>query len=150
MKPYSSNSILRSFDGFFEKYLQNFVLFSLRILISKVFWDNGIANINDLDATILHFEYEYKLPIINPAFAVYSLTFFEIICSTCLVLGIFTRISSLPLIFITLIIEFFIFSSVIHLYWLAILATIFAFGSGKICLGEIVKLIARIFKVKKI
>ncbi len=133
-----------------DKYVSHILLFTLRLMIANIFWKSGLTKTGNIDSTILLFKYEYAVPLINPIFAAYSTTFFEIICSIMIAFGILTRISILPLIAITLVIQFFVLQHDQHFHWLIMMITVFTFGAGKICLGNILEIIAKILKTKNL
>lgn len=116
------------------KYFAPILLLSLRIMIATVFLKSGLTKISNLDSAILLFEYEYQVPFLSPILAAYSATFLELTCAVALIAGLATRLACLPLIAITLVIQFSILPHEMHFYWLAVLATIFTFGAGIISL----------------
>lgn len=126
------NKLCQKKEEFLLKYFAPILLLSLRILIAMVFLRSGLVKISNMDSTILLFEYEYQVPFLSPVFAAYSSTFFELACSIALIAGLATRLACLPLIAMTLVIQFTILQHEMHFYWLAVLATIFTFGAGMI------------------
>lgn len=105
-----------------------------RLVIANVFFAAGMQKLDDWEGTLLLFEAEYMVPILPHQFAAISATIFEIACSILLVLGLATKLAALPLIMMTLVIEFTYLSSPEHLYWFVILATLLATGPGKLSL----------------
>lgn len=136
-------SCLRNFcekkNKFLEKYFSPILLLVLRIMIASVFLKSGLVKFSNLDSTIYLFENEYRVPLFSPVFAAYSATFFELVCAGLLFVGFATRLATLPLISITLVIQFLVMPSPEHFYWLAILATLLTFGGGCISLDKIIK-----------
>ncbi len=128
------NKLCQKKEEFLLKYFAPILLLSLRILIAMVFLRSGLVKISNMDSTILLFEYEYQVPFLSPVLAAYFSTFFELACSIALILGLATRLACLPLIAMTLVIQFTILQHEMHFYWLAALATIFTFGAGVISL----------------
>lgn len=124
---------------FIEKYITPILLLTLRIMIAMIFLKSGLTKIDNFQATIFLFEYEYKVPFLSPTFAAYSATFFELSCSILLIAGLFTRLAALPLFIMTLVIQFTIIENDMHFYWLAILATIMTFGGGFLSCDRILK-----------
>jgi putative oxidoreductase len=134
--------------NFLQKYFSPILLLSLRILLGMVFLKSGLTKIANLESTIYLFEYEYAVPVLSPTFAAYSATFFELVCSVLLLAGFATRLATLPLIGMTLVIQFLIVENPMHFYWLAVLATLLTYGAGSISLD---KLVGKFFgKCKKI
>lgn len=133
------NKLCEKKEEFLLKYFAPILLLTLRIMIALVFLKSGLVKISNMDSTILLFEYEYQVPFLSPVFAAYSSTFFELACSIALIAGLFTRLACLPLIAMTLVIQFTILQHEMHFYWLAVLATIFTFGAGVISLDYPIK-----------
>ena len=125
--------------NFLEKYFAPVVLLALRIMIAMVFLKSGLTKISNFQSTIFLFEYEYAVPFISPVFAAYSATFFELVCSVLLIAGLSTRLATLPLIAMTLVIQFTVIENHMHFYWLAVLVTILTFGAGCLSLDKLVK-----------
>ena len=124
---------------FLEKYVAPLLLLGLRIMIGSIFLKSGLTKIANFDATIFLFENEYNAPLLSPVIAAYLATFFELTCSALLIAGLATRLATLPLIGMTLVIQFSVIENPMHFYWLAILATILTFGSGCLSLDKLVK-----------
>ncbi len=135
--------ILSSFcekkNNFLNKFISPILLLSLRIMIATVFFKSGLTKISNFDSTLLLFEYEYAVPVVRPIFAAYSATLFELTCPILLVLGFATRIATLPLIAMTLVIQFTVFENPEHFYWLTILTTILVYGGGFLSLDNPLK-----------
>lgn len=121
------------------KYFSPIVLLTTRILVALVFLHSGLTKFYNFDATIFLFENEYHVPLLSPVIAAYSATFFELTCSVLLIFGLATRLATIPLIVMTLIIQLFIVQNPMHLYWLNLLAVTLVFGAGCISLDKLVK-----------
>lgn len=122
-----------------EKFLQPIAFLIIRIFIALVFWKSGMTKFSNLDSAILLFEYEYQVPYLNPTFAAYSATFFEIICSFLLIIGLGARSAAAILIIMTLVIQFLVIQNHEHFYWLSLLAIILVSGAGKLSCDEFIK-----------
>lgn len=140
-----------------ENYLAPLLLLGLRLFIAQIFFKSGLIKISNLETTTLLFEYEYAIPYLNPSFAAYSATFFELICPILLILGLASRIATLPLIVMTLVIQFIVYAGsenaaqyfTYHLNWFLALAAIFCFGAGPISLDKFIKPIINKFCPQK-
>lgn len=115
-----------------EKYAAPILLLVIRLWMANIFFKSGLTKIANIDATISLFEYEYALPLIPPAIAAYLSIAFELGCSVFLAFGLATRLVVLPLIIMTLIIQFLVIQNPEHFYWLFLFATILVFGGNKI------------------
>lgn len=119
---------------FLEKYATPFLLLAIRVWIGLVFFKSGLTKCSNVDQAIMLFTYEYSVPVLSPKFAAISAMIFELACGAALVAGIFTRIAALPLIGMTLVIQFFVFQNQEHFYWLFLLSTLVIYGAGKLSL----------------
>ena len=132
-----AKEICQKSELFLAKYFAPILLLSLRIMIGLVFLKSGLTKISNFETTILLFENEYNVPVLSPAIAAYLATFFELTCSVLLMGGLLTKLATLPLIGMTLVIQFFVIQNPEHFYWLAILSTILTFGGGVLSLDFI-------------
>lgn len=126
------NHILKLFNLFLNttNKLQPAMLLAVRFAAAYIFMSSGLVKIEDMDSTILLFEYEYNVPIIPPAFAAYMATAFELICPVFLILGIGSRLAVLPLLGMTAVIQS-IYPNLQHAWWAIILGTVLFVGPGK-------------------
>ena len=74
-----------------------------------------IFNCN-FDSTIFLFENEYAVPLLSPAIAAYLATICELGCSSLLIAGLATRLVVLPLIGMTLVIQFIVVQNSEHFF----------------------------------
>lgn len=72
-------------------HLQSPALLGARLYVAWVFFKSGLTKIRDWESTLLLFEYEYAVPVLNFEFAAYLATFGEIVLPIFLALGLFTR-----------------------------------------------------------
>jgi len=133
------NNCCEKKNYFLAKYVSPILLLTLRIMIAMVFLKSGMIKIHNFDSTVFLFENEYNVPLVSPIFAAYSATFFELACSVLLIIGLATRLATLPLIGMALVIQFSVMQHPIHFYWIAVLATILTFGPGCISLDALIK-----------
>ncbi len=124
---------------FLQKYFSPILLLTLRIMIATVFLKSGLTKISNFDSTIFLFENEYAVPLLSPVIAAYLATICELGCSSFLIAGLATRLAVLPLIGMTLVIQFTVVQNPEHFYWLAILSTLFVYGAGLLSLDRLIK-----------
>src|SRR5437016_4032929 len=115
---------------FLEKIGMPILLLFMRIWMAKIFWYSGLTKISSWQSTVLLFKEEYHVPVISPEFAAYAATAIELTCPWLLVLGIATRFATIPMICMTLVIQFAYQDQMDHYYWLMILALILCYGPG--------------------
>ena len=84
-----------------------------RIAIAAVFWSSGLTKIASWDTTIALFRDEYMVPLLPPELAAVMSATFELSCSALIVVGLATRLATLPLLGMTFVIEVFVYPE----YW---------------------------------
>lgn len=124
---------------FLEKVGLSILVFLVRIWMARIFWYSGLTKISSWESTLYLFEYEYKVPFLPIEFAAYSATAFELACPVFLVIGLFTRFATLPLIVMTAVIQFTYLDATDHYHWAMLLMFIFCYGPGKISLDNLLK-----------
>ena len=72
-------------------YLAIPALLGARLYVAWVFFKSGLVKIKDMENTILLFEYEYVVPVLDPTTAAYLATAGELILPVLLALGLFAR-----------------------------------------------------------
>lgn len=104
----------------------------MRVGIFWVFWRSGNLKAANMEMAIDLFRDEYKLPILPPAIAAYLATAVELGAPCLILVGLFTRLATLPLIAMTLTIQFLVYPTDYpsHLLWFAILVFILTRGPG--------------------
>jgi putative oxidoreductase len=111
-----------------------------RIIPATIFWRSGMTKIDDFEKTIDLFKDVYALPLVSPTLAAYLATAAEITLPILLVLGLFTRLSALALLIMTLTIQIFVFpeSYLEHGLWAACFLCLIKFGAGCLSLDYLV------------
>jgi putative oxidoreductase len=115
------------------------VLLVMRLWMAKIFWQSGMVKISDWQNTLYLFKEEYKVPLLPPELAAYFGTGFELICPVLLVLGLGTRLATLPLLAMTAVIQFTYDQNIEHAYWALLLAILLTIGAGKISADYILR-----------
>lgn len=113
--------------------------FLLRISIASVFWHSGMTKIASWDTTIVLFRDEYMVPILPPEVAASLAATVELTCPVLLVLGLATRLATLPMLGMTFVIEVFVYPEqwIEHLMWASILVFILTRGPGALSLDHV-------------
>lgn len=134
----------------------------LRFGVAGVFWSSAMTKLvfdaggsgNDLltqigrvlsfnwgisDSTFFLFEHEYAVPLIPSDWAAYMGTAIELICPLFIMLGLFTRAATLPLLGMTLVIQVFVYPSLwlTHAFWFGALLYLLARGAGLLSLDTL-------------
>jgi putative oxidoreductase len=125
-----------------------FVALCARIFPAAVFWQSGqtkVAGFHLKPSAVALFQNEYQLPVIDPTAAAYLSAVGELILPVLLVLGLATRFAALGLLFMTAVIEIFVYPLAwpTHGVWATCFLLLIARGPGEVSLDA---LIARRFK----
>src|SRR5262249_49997766 len=114
--------------------------FLLRLSIGAVFWHSGMTKIASWDTTLALFRDEYMVPIVPPELAAGLAATIELTCPVLLVLGLATRLATLPMLGMTLVIEVFVYPEqwVEHLMWASILVLILTRGPGVLSVDHLI------------
>ena len=113
-----------------------------RLGVAAVFLESGRTKVDGFlhikDATYALFETEYKLPLIPPHIAAHLAAYSEHLFSILLILGLLTRISAAAFLFMTLVIELFVYPEAwpTHLSWAGLLIYLIARGGGAVSLDR--------------
>jgi putative oxidoreductase len=93
-------------------------------------------------STYALFADEYRVPLLPPEVSAHIATYAEHLFPLLLVLGLFTRISALALLGMTLVIQTFVYPDAwpTHLSWAAILLFLIGRGGGAISLDRALRL----------
>ena len=103
-----------------------------RLAVASVFLKAGLNKIASWELTVQLFADEYKVPLLSPDLAATMAATFEIGCSTLLILGLATRLATLPLLGMIAVIQTFVYPNAYseHLTWASILLFLLTRGAG--------------------
>jgi putative oxidoreductase len=109
-----------------------------RVAIAAVFWSSGLTKIASWDTTIALFRDEYMVPLLPPELAAVMSATFELSCSALIVVGLATRLATLPLLGMTFVIEVFVYPEYwsMHLMWTTVLLFLLTKGPGAFSLDH--------------
>jgi len=140
-------SAYRRLTGLTERALPaSLLLLVQRLGIAAVFFQSGRTKVEGIftipDTTIELFRSEYALPLLPPELAAYMAAGAEHLFPVLLVLGLFTRLSALALLGMTLVIQIFVYPDAwpTHLSWAGLLLPLIALGGGKLSLDRLFKI----------
>jgi putative oxidoreductase len=114
-----------------------------RLGIAAIFFQSGRTKVEGWftipDTTYELFRYEYSGVPLPPEFAAVMATVGEHVFPILLVLGLFTRLSALALLGMTLTIQIFVYPDAwpTHLSWIGLLLPLIALGGGRLSLDQI-------------
>ena len=123
---------IRSVIAWLERFPLSILQFIFRFSVAAVFWEAGQTKLASWQTTIVLFRDEYRLPLLPPELAAYLATTVELTCPVLLVLGIASRLATLPLLAQTLVIEVCVYPEdwMEHLIWASMLLFILTRGPG--------------------
>ena len=103
-----------------------------RFAVAGVFFRSGMTKIANWDLTVQLFQDEYHLPLLPPDLAASLGATLELSIPVFLVLGLFTRLATLPLLGMTAVIEIFVYPQnwPEHLTWASLLIFVLVRGPG--------------------
>ncbi len=130
-----------------DRFPPSLLQLMFRVAIAAVFWSSGLTKIASWDSTIALFRDEYMVPLLPPEIAAAWSAAFELSCSPLLVLGLATRLATLPLLGMTFVIEVFVYPEywTQHLMWASLLLFLLTKGPGVFSLDHYIE---RLFHTK--
>ena len=124
-------------DSWFEQLTMLFV----RIALGGIFWRSGRTKVDEgswlsvSDTAKFLFEEEYKNVPLPAEFAAYMATYAEHLFPLLLFIGLFTRLSALALLGMTMVIQIFVYPEAwwsVHIIWVALALVLIVRGPGAI------------------
>jgi putative oxidoreductase len=106
----------------------------------SVFFRSGLVKISDWNATLLLFQNEYHVPVLPPGVAAVLAASNELGVSTLVLLGVFTRLSTLVLLGMVAVIQIFVYPMAWpdHIQWLAFMMVLVLRGPGRLSLDALI------------
>ncbi len=126
--------------AFVERFPLALIQLMARISIGAVFWSSGMSKLASWQSTVVLFRQEYKVPVLPPEIAATMAASVELTMPVLLLLGLFSRLATLPMLGMTLVIQTFVYPEdwVEHLGWATFLLLILTRGPGPIALDNFV------------
>jgi putative oxidoreductase len=117
------------------------ILLAMRIAIGMVFFNSGLLKYRSWEFAIKLFEEEYKVPLLDPTLAARLATFTELTVPLFLFAGLATRLATLPLLGMVLVIQTFVYPQAWaeHLMWASILVFLLTRGPGALSLDHLIE-----------
>jgi len=117
--------------------LQSPFLLFIRVYVAWVFLKSGMHKIGDWETTLVLFEYEYQVPLLNFELAAYLATFGELVFPVFLIAGLGTRVVAIALSLVNIIAVVSYYATlakgaglVWHYLWGSMLLTNVIYGGG--------------------
>ena len=146
-KPVTPSQHMRAHWNHLAESLQQHISDSLlslvaRVSIAAIFLMSGRTKVEGFISitpnTYELFRMEYDLPVISPILAAHIATYAEHLFPLLLIIGLFTRLSALALLTMTLVIQVFVYPDAwaTHLAWVGLLLIVIGRGAGRISLDH--------------
>ncbi|MFT5400410.1 MAG: putative oxidoreductase [Planctomycetota bacterium] len=126
--------------------LQSPFLLAIRVYVAWVFLKSGMHKIGDWETTLVLFEWEYKVPLLNYELAAYLATFGELVFPVILIAGFGTRFTAIAISLINIMAVVAYYSTlakgaglVWHYLWGSMLLTNILYGGGHFSLDQWLK-----------
>lgn len=126
----------RTISNILSKFQSPFLLF-IRLYVAWVFLKSGMHKIGDWETTLVLFEYEYQVPLLNFELAAYLATVGELVFPVFLIAGFGTRLFAIALTLVNIIAVISYYATlakgaglVWHYLWGSMLLTNVIFGGG--------------------
>ena len=127
---------------------ESVALVFVRLALAGIFWLSGRTKVEESglltvsDNTLYQFSEDpfNKVPLLPSDIAAYLTTYAEHILPILLILGLFTRLSALALLGMTLVIQFFVFPEAwwqVHILWVALAMVLIVRGGGGLTLDRL-------------
>lgn len=117
-----------------------------RVAIAAIFFLSGRTKVEGwltvTDSAYSLFRYEYRLPLVPVEIAAHAAAYAEHLFPLLLVLGLFTRLSALALLGMTLVIQVFVYPDAwaTHLSWAGLLLYLVGRGAGTLSLDRLFRI----------
>ncbi len=133
-------SLVAKIIAWLERFPLSILQFLFRFTIAAVFWNSGQTKIASWLTTVALFRDEYQVPILPPEVAATLAATVELTCPVLLVLGLATRLATLPMLGMTFVIEVFVYPEnwLEHLTWATTLLFILTRGPGPFSLDHFI------------
>jgi putative oxidoreductase len=111
-----------------------------RLAVGSVFMKAGLTKIASWETTVALFRDEYAVPLLSPEVAAAMAATFELGCSALLIVGLATRLATLPLLGMLAVIQVFVYPSAWaeHLTWGSILLALLTHGAGAVSIDRLI------------
>lgn len=140
-------NLIALYNSVFSKaeYLAIPALLGARLYVAWVFFKAGLTKIKDWESTLLLFEYEYEVPILDFTSAAYLATVGELVLPILLALGLFARKAAIGLFIVNYVavISYGDMSPAAyneHVIWGLMLLAVVIWGAEKVSADQLLKI----------
>lgn len=123
-----------------ERFPLSILQLAMRLGIAAVFFRSGLLKLDSWQFAVLLFRDEYQLPLISPELGAQLATAIELGIPPLLVLGLATRLATLPLLGMVAVIQLLVYPNAWseHLMWGAILLFLLTRGAGSFSVDHLI------------
>lgn len=123
-----------------ERFPLSLIQLMSRVAMAAVFWRAGQTKLANWDITLALFRDEYAVPLLPPELAANFATATELTAPVLLILGLATRLATLPMLGMTLVIQLFVYPGAWteHLIWATLLLLLLTRGPGVLSLDHLI------------
>ncbi|HVJ40056.1 MAG TPA: DoxX family protein [Dongiaceae bacterium] len=108
----------------------------IRVALFRVFFWSGLVKIHDWPGTLQLFKYEYMVPVLPTDIAAVLAAACELGASSLVLIGLFSRLAALPLLGMSMVIQFVLgsvnpaYNDLEHYLWMVLLLSVIVRGAG--------------------
>ena len=130
----------RTVTAWLERFPISLLLLVMRVGVGMVFFKAGLLKYQSWEFTVLLFRDEYQVPLLAPEVAARMAMIQELTIPILLFLGLATRLATLPLFGMILVIQTFVYPNAWadHLFWAGALALILTRGPGVFSIDHLI------------
>ena len=110
----------------------------IRLWLAGIFWASGMVKLQSWTIALYLSAHEYPVSWLDPVTAAWLGEAIEIICPPLLVLGLATRFAALPMLILSLVIQFSYQALDQHLFWAILFGWFVVKGAGPISLDALI------------
>ncbi|MGB5076685.1 MAG: DoxX family protein [Sphingorhabdus sp.] len=127
-------------------WIDDATLLLVRLSLAGIFWRSGRTKVEEgswlslSDTTTYLFREEYSAIPIPLELAAYLATYSEHLFPVLIAIGLFTRLSALALLGLTMVIQIFVYPDAwwtVHITWVALATVLITHGGGKLTIDQI-------------
>lgn len=123
-----------------EQFPLSIIQLAMRVGVAATFFRSGLLKLDSWEFAVLLFRDEYQLPLLDPVVAARLTTALELGVPIFLVLGLATRLATIPLLGMIAVIQILVYPNAWsdHLIWGSILLFLLTRGAGTISIDHLI------------
>jgi uncharacterized membrane protein YphA (DoxX/SURF4 family) len=110
----------------------------IRLWLAGIFWASGMVKLQNWTIALYLSAHDYPVSWLDPVTAAWLGEAIEIVCPPLLVFGLATRFAALPMLILSLVIQFFFQALDQHLFWAILFGWFVVKGAGPISLDALI------------